>query len=117
MKAFMGHRDCRSSLEQLAARSEDTITAFEAADLAELTWLYGISSGDSRYSVLSTVFQAIADEYERFDALPTDVVSAVSREIKRALPAILHAADGSKGALHASVLMETVTHRVTEWHQ
>jgi orotate phosphoribosyltransferase len=110
-------RDCRLVLEELAARSEDIVSASEAEELADATWSYGINTGDSRYSALSMSFRIIADEFQHSGALPATSLGAAVREIKRLLPTILYSTDSPKAALAAGALTESVRNRIAEWHE
>lgn len=113
MQASSQSRDCRLVLNELVER-DGPIGAAEAVDLADLTWRYGISTGDSRYCALSESFRIIADQYEAFGALPADSISAAMREIRRAVPGILSAAAAADAAREAMVLAESIAGRVSE---
>jgi hypothetical protein len=107
-------RDCRVALSALSTKSEDLIIADEAADLAELTWQYGVSTGDSRYCVLARAFRVIADEYENYGAIPAVSISSVTREIKRSLPGILDSPSPSDAARAAAILADSVGDRIAQ---
>jgi len=115
MQSSTQPHDCLLALSELATRHEELISADEAADLAELTWQYGITTGDSRYCVLSRSFRVIAEQYEDFGVLPTASITAAMREIRRSLPNILNAANASDAARAAALLADSVVNRVSEW--